>query len=348
MSKNTVFIIGAGASKEAGLPTGNELKEKISKLLNIKFDFRYGNRPKSGDLEIAEALRLHVKQTNVNAGDINPYLKEAWHIKKALPLEISIDNFLDKQRGNTKITLCGKLGIVQAILGAEKNSLLYFEEKEPESTIDFESLEKTWYVSFFKLLTENCAKEDLEERFKSVTLIIFNYDRCVEHFIYNALQNSYNISETEAAELVNKINIYHPYGNVGSLPWSKNGINSSSFGSDPMPEQLLTLAKKIKTFTEGTDPKSSKIIKIHEKMSEANKLVFLGFAFHKLNMELIKPANFKNAPIECFATILRVSYSDSVIIEKQIRDLYNGNVNIQTSDSTCNSFFEKFWRSLGF
>jgi hypothetical protein len=33
MSMKTVFVIGAGASKEANLPTGSELKVQIANLL---------------------------------------------------------------------------------------------------------------------------------------------------------------------------------------------------------------------------------------------------------------------------------------------------------------------------
>ena len=36
MAINTVLVIGAGASKEAGLPTGYELKSKISKLYELR------------------------------------------------------------------------------------------------------------------------------------------------------------------------------------------------------------------------------------------------------------------------------------------------------------------------
>lgn len=38
MSK-TVFVIGAGASKEANLPTGEELKSSISSFLDIRFEY---------------------------------------------------------------------------------------------------------------------------------------------------------------------------------------------------------------------------------------------------------------------------------------------------------------------
>ena len=99
----------------------------------------------------------------------------------------------------------------------------------------------------------NCRRSvrgDLKERFKSITLIIFNYDRCIEHFIYYALQNYYRLSGSESAELIKCINMYHPYGDVGTLPWvNQNG--AMEFGTEPRSKQLLELVKKIKTFTEG-------------------------------------------------------------------------------------------------
>ena len=73
-------------------------------------------------------------------------------------------------------------------MGAEKNSLLYFEKIRNDSSINFGALDNTWYIVFFQILTENCGINDLKNRFQSITLIIFNYDRCIEHFIYNLLQ----------------------------------------------------------------------------------------------------------------------------------------------------------------
>ena len=54
MSNKNIFIIGAGASKEANLPTGDELKKIITELLDINFDF---STQKSGDRTIVGALR---------------------------------------------------------------------------------------------------------------------------------------------------------------------------------------------------------------------------------------------------------------------------------------------------
>ena len=38
MKKKTTIIVGAGASKEVGLPTGCELKKVIAEMLDYEFD----------------------------------------------------------------------------------------------------------------------------------------------------------------------------------------------------------------------------------------------------------------------------------------------------------------------
>jgi len=347
MSIKTTFVIGAGASKEANLPTGYELKGTISRLLDIKFDF---HQQKSGDYIITHALINHVKLPDGRNGDINPYLHEAWHIKEALPLAISIDNFIDAHKENTKIELCGKLAIVRSILDAEKGSTLYVNRDNVNNTINFPSLEKSWYIPFFQLLTENCSAEDLEERFKSIALIVFNYDRCVEHFLKHAIQNYYRIPQTEAEALVSSIEIYHPYGSIGNLPWMERH-NSMDFGAEPNGAQLLELSGQIKTFTEGTDPNSSEILAIRQHMAAAERVVFIGFAFHKLNMELITPDNLKGintSDISCYATTYGISESDKNVINEQIDALYETTINKNMANLHAGPFFNEFWRSLSF
>jgi hypothetical protein len=295
-------------------------------------------------------MRILSRGSDGRSGDINPYLHEARHIRDALPQAISIDNFIDAHRDNDKISLCGKLAIVRSILDAEKRSLLYFERSRSGSNINFPRLEKTWYIPFLQLLTENCQKNELIERFKSITLIIFNYDRCIEHFIYYALQNYYRISGAEASELVQNINIYHPYGDVGTLPWvDQNG--AMEFGVEPNTNQLLALSQKIKTFTEGTDPGASKILEIRKRMGIADRVVFLGFAFHKLNMQLITPEfrdDTDNSEVKCFATTSGISYSDQEVIDEQINELYRGRIKVNMANMYCGDFFAEYWRSLSF
>ena len=355
MTRKTVFVIGAGASKEANLPTGFELKAIISKLLDMRFDW---HKQTSGSPTIYEALKIITKGSHANSGDIDSYMQEAHHIRDALQLALSIDNFIDQHRDNQKIAICGKLAIVESILEAERKSLLYIKQDGTDSTINFNGLEKTWYLNFFRLLTENCQKNELAKRFKSITLIIFNYDRCVEFFMFRALQKVYQINGNEAAELLECLSIYHPYGSVGSLPYLE--VNDTiSFGQTPNGQQLLTLAQQIKTFTEGTDPNSSHIKEIQDRMTEASHLVFLGFAFHKLNMSLITPSNTLdviNRSIKCFASTMGLSLSDQKVIKEQIFNLYNSQyielkvnqMDIELASLECNKFLTEYWKSIAF
>jgi hypothetical protein len=345
MTINTVYIIGAGASKEANLPTGAELKSKIIDLLDLYFDYQQTK----GDRIIGQALITYAKAQGDK--NIKDYVESAWHIRDALPQALSIDNFIDAHKGNEKIALCGKLAIVRSILDAEANSMLKFNDNGRQDTINFGSLEKTWYMQFFRLITENCTKDDLKNRFQSITLIIFNYDRCIEHFLYYALQNYYRISNQEAADVIKSINIYHPYGDVGYLPWY-NPAGAIQYGATPNVQKLLDYSSKIKTFTEGTDPNSSNILSLHQKMIEADRVVFLGFAFHKLNMQLISPSDKpKITPkreVKCFATTLNISDSDKYVIEGQIKQLFQDSSKVNMINKKCVDFFNEYWRSLSF
>ena len=345
MKKNIVFVIGAGASKEVNLPTGFELKAIISDLINIRFNLRGGLF--SGDANIMFALKEHAKENNEQT--INSYLTEAWLIRDALPQASSIDSFIDHQKGNEKLALCGKLGIVRSILQAESDSLLYFDIHNLEKNIDFTTISDTWYTSFFQILIGSKSRNNLKERFESITLIIFNYDRCVEHFIYHALQNYYRMPSEEAAELIKSLKIYHPYGSVGRLPWM-GGSDTVQFGLLPEPINLLKIAGKIKTFTEGTDPNSSEIDGIRQQIGSADKLFFLGFAFHRLNMDLLFPENYykQRSNIKCFATAYNISNSDQMVIKDQIKEILGAKAQINMVDQKCFQFFHTFQRSLNF
>ncbi len=344
----TVIVLGAGASAEAGLPTGQDLKKKISELLDLKYDPFKGMLKKGDDL-IYDALKTHYR-TLEGENDFNDYSRAAQHVSYAMPQAESIDNFIDSNRGDAKIELCGKLAIVRSILQAEKGSLLYINPTS-NKRFDYSRLESTWYARFFKLLVNNCLAEDLEERLRHISLIIFNYDRCLEQYLFIALQNYYRITADESARLVNNIEIFHPYGVVGHLPWQNNG-DSIAFGDEPDVNQLLHLVTLIKTFTEGTDRSHSDILVIHRKFIKANIVVFLGFAFHSLNMKLMRPSDndgFKPRDKQYYATALGISDSNCDVIRRDIEKLCSSNSEISLRNKLgCYELFDEFSRSFDF
>jgi hypothetical protein len=345
-NKKLTLIVGAGASKELGLPVGTELRDKIASLLNITFDY---NQLKSGDSRICSAIESAVRRPD-GRGDINPHLHAAWRIRDAMPQAISIDNFIDNHQGDEKIELCGKLAIVRSILEAEKKSTIYVDPNNNRNQINFLNTEACWLNSFTRLLTENCRADDLEARLGSISFVIFNYDRCIEHYLYFALQNYYKISESRAAELLNSVAFFHPYGSVGALPW-QGQKNVAPFGADVHHSVLLDNARQIKTFTEGTDPQSSEISEIRDSVATSDCLVFLGFAFHKLNMQLIRPVNSEFDAAERrrnFATAFGISKFDCNTIALEICSM-RGCGPEQTevrNDLTCKAIFSEFTRGI--
>jgi hypothetical protein len=347
--KKSVIVVGAGASCEVGLPVGADLKHTIAQLL----DFRYDNMGRmsggGGDPKILEALQIASRGGQSRKYDFHQLLRAAKLIHSAVPLAISIDNLIHTHKQDKDVELCGKLAIVRSILEAERNSKLYVEPNQYKRAMDFKSVEGTWYGAFAKLLTEYCPIESLEERLSSVAFVVFNYDRCIEHFLYHCLRTYYGISDEKAALYVSKTQIYHPYGTVGTLPWFGRQ-HSVAFGEDCCEETLCNIAGEIKTFTEGTDPSSSDIRLIQEKIAEADTVLFLGFAFHPLNLSFIKPPEgYHSSSTVCyFATAKGMSQSDCEAITSDL-SMY-GAVKPQCisirHDLSCFDLFKEYWRTL--
>ena len=71
-SRNTILVLGAGASFGFGLPLGSGLRNAIATDLNIMFD-DWGSNLQSGSHEIVEALRIIVRENDGQRGNINPH-----------------------------------------------------------------------------------------------------------------------------------------------------------------------------------------------------------------------------------------------------------------------------------
>jgi hypothetical protein len=336
----TLFVVGAGASNEASLPNSKELARKIADKLDIQVE--QGYKQISGSYLIPDAIRRPIPPHN-NYRDINSYLDAAWAIRDAMPQALSIDNYLDAHSSDEKIELCGKLAIVECILEAERQSRLFF--KLPEASgIDMSGLNETWYANFFQLLTENVRKEDVGKVFENVSFIVFNYDRCIEHFLVYATANYYRITIENAQQLVSKLTLLHPYGVVGRLPWQEPlGI---SFGAQINGAKLLEASAQLKTFSQRIEDESA-LSKMRKLVEEAQSIVFLGFAFHEPNMELIKPARPSDVQ-RIFGTAVGFSQSVLAVVENDLlAALQRSSVSMNVRrDLTCKKLIEEYWRSL--
>jgi hypothetical protein len=279
----------------------------------------------------------------------NDYRAAGCAIKSGILLANSIDAFLDNHRNDPRIKLCGKLGIVRAISDAERASSLFVEPSRRDDPINVDRILDTWFVKFFRMLSERISKAELERLFENVAFINFNYDRCLEHFLVYAVRAKYGLDWPSAYSVVNKLTVHHPYGSIGPLQW-QNEHHWAPFGVEvEHPDVLLRMADGIRTFTEEVaDP--ARLSELRKLVADARNVVFLGFAFHPQNLELLKPTSIVE-PKRIYGTVMGVSDPDRHVIEETLRIMFGKpkKLRVQTIDlhtGTCASLFDTYSRTL--
>ena len=304
----TLFIIGAGASAEANLPIGGKLAKNIAQLLTVDRD-----APENPEGERLLA-QLYDRYPLPNAG----YHRAARAISEGVVLANSIDDFLDRHSKDEAIQRVGKAAIVKTILTAESESLLL---RTLRSKTTLSDLERTWYLKFFRMLGARVNASNVRQIFDKVAFIVFNYDRCLEHFLINALQLVYGIGQTEAVSTVSDCHIIHPYGVIANLPYN----NSSGIpfgGAETFEFDCVTPSQGVKIFTEQIAA-GEMLQQLHAELHRSEQIVFLGFGFLDENMTLLKPAakmNLRNV----FATAFGMSGSSIDSVKHDLAEFFSG------------------------
>ncbi len=340
LKSKTVLVVGAGASCEANFPDGQQLLRTIRGLLDIRFEM--GNRQVSGDHVIANAL-LDLLPERRYSDEYNAYLHSARRIRDAATIGLSIDNIIEQHDDDQRVAICGKLAILRAILQAEKKSLLMPRAGRPDE-VDISKVADTWYGRLGQIITENVPRRKAEEVFQNLEIICFNYDRALEHFLPYSLVTAWGLELREARALVSELKILHPYGRVSALPWEAPNAGVEYGGEDRAP--YARLVEQIRTFSERIEDEDA-LADIRGTMASAEQIIFLGFAFHAPNMELIAPG--KPTQQRALATVFRLPDNEKRQIENQLRSMLNlaeGIDGLVLHDGTCADLFRENWRTI--
>ena len=338
----TVFVVGAGASYELGFPLGSELRDRVGKMAD--FRFQDGSQLHSGDPVMQAALHSSYRKSQL---DPNLAYRAGRAMSAGLPLAISIDNYLEAHSTGEHVQTVGKLGIVRAILQAEGNTKLTVRQSRGRSKVDFSdtTLQASWLTRLVRNLTEGVKREDTESLFGNVSFITFNYDRSLEEFLWRALQTYYDMAETQAAQLVGTHVVHHAYGSVGRLPWQNGDGPEAPYGEDVEPGVLLELSKRILTFSEQVE--RAHHAALIERLAEARTVVFLGFGFLEQNMQLLELQGMRTAE-RVYATALGFSKSDCEVIAERIREvLGDDTLSVELrNDLSAAQLFGEYSRSI--
>jgi hypothetical protein len=332
-NRHTLFIVGAGASAELGLPVGKTLAHQIGKMMDIRFEFGHKSIG-TGDLGLYTMLTRQMQQ------HVREYQNAAWLIRDGIALAQSIDDFIDVHRSNPYVVQYGKAALAKAILEAERNSKLFVDPRIEGSAFDPTKFADTWLVKFMHMLGRGIPRENAREIFDRVSFVVFNYDRCIEYFLENALQKFYGINEAEARDIVSDLRVIHPYGVVGN----------AAFGHGR--GDYVALAQQVKTYTEQI-ANADILNEVRNEVHRAECIVFLGFAYHSQNLLMLKPG----APLPqkfVFGTAYGMSNADVEVVSHNIAGFFTPTLNTTQRANrikienklTCAQLFDNYARSL--
>jgi hypothetical protein len=334
----TVIVVGAGASKEVGFPTGLELKQQIKDFCDFRWDD--GFRLSRGNSRVLDTLKILADQRKLNIQD---YIYSLWRIRDAIDLSPSIDNFIDAHRNDPVMGEVGKISIFSNLSMSEKTSKLYAAIDDRNESLIFSSLDNVWYTSFFRILVEGNTIDSFKEAITNLCIISFNYDRSILFYLRHAVSQYYGIRFDEAVENLRDLRIHYPYGSLGELAPLPG--KRSRFGTEWFHDKLIEYSKAIRTFTEQAQSETRDAIR--EELRHAEIIVFLGFAFHPQNMKLMLEDSGSN-PRKVIGTRKGLSNADIEIIKQEIYGYCGKRVDTDLVDATCNELFHHYRRFLAY
>lgn len=306
---NDVFVIGAGASRPYGFPTGAHL------LQSLRGEQLYYAQPDTED--ILASLGFTRAKLRFQTGE---EASRDWHCSDhgALCAKwsrlvrgsviLTIDQFL-KNIEDHKAREFGKRLMARQILKAEEHACK--EPKASKSESLFGSMHAIDWIQEF--LTRVDLFENWKEYLSTSVFLTFNYDRVLEFFLERYLVVDKNWQPQEARRFIEEeMSIHHMNGHIGSLdqvPFGNLAGKSPEYDPlfDPKPTSMpqidwTSVSNRMRTVWEDPEhhPDAAEIQKSAKlATSEAERVFVIGTSFIPENFEAIgldatRPSPSKN------------------------------------------------------
>lgn len=334
--RRTVFVVGAGASAEAELPIGSELAKQISNLLSFSSDW---DLTRHDHVPYPELLRRHCENTTT----LDEYIALSRQIARGLLAVDSIDKYIDTHRHDSRIASIAKAAIIHTILRAERASLFLKNQPLTDAGDPLRRFADTWYFPFGRMVIDGIPLGEIHRLFENITIVCFNYDRCIEEFLSHWLATAYAISLPKSRQVVSRLTIVRPYGQVAP-------IEEVALGDTALLSESFSLSKNINTFNEHISDHAV-MSSIKNAMADAETIVFLGFGFHEPNMEILKPD--RPTRVSRILTSGRgIKLPNATTIAQELQQLFGPRDNPRSlpvnipNNGDCRSLFDMYSRSM--
>lgn len=261
----TVLVLGAGASMPFGFPSGRSLLTEICTGLQTQ------------------------------NSDLSQQLRQCGHDSKAMQafcialdksMQPSVDAFLEVRPEFTPI---GKAAIACSLIPRENEASL---NRRPDG--------QHWYEYLFNKMA---AKLD-DFRRNALSIITYNYDRSIEHFLFSALKHSYGLEDEECAEHFRSLTVVHLHGRLGDYPWSRPVVhlneklgNQSFLEGQARPYEGLVTPEAVAQCIAGIRiihedvAREPQFGKARDCLLNSEAIYFLGFGYHPTNVERLGMAD---------------------------------------------------------
>ena len=183
----TTFILGAGASAELHMPGPVEVLERIAQALDFS---RTGANQLTRD---TAAILRHITKLAERMNRTEDALYRAGQrIHQAAKIGRTIEQVIEQNNDDPLVEAFGKLAIAVFTLQAESRSSLR-ATPQPNAALPLQTGDY-WLIELGKLLTAGLPRSKVEAGLGDISIVSFNYDRSVEHFLHFALATAYGMS----------------------------------------------------------------------------------------------------------------------------------------------------------
>ncbi|MBF9152537.1 SIR2 family protein [Novosphingobium jiangmenense] len=310
----TTLIIGAGASAELQFPSNAELLARIIQGYDFKRTAS-DTSTRDGQLLLRNIYKL-AERLNKKVGDV---AAAAERLRNACRLGRSIDTVLEQYDHDPLVLACGKLAITFFMGQAESRSNLK-DVPRVEGELPLQGkIAEYWIYQLGQLITSGVPRSKIGQTLEQLTIINFNYDRSLEHFLPYALVMAYGIELKEAQQVIaEKLDIVHPHGSIGRLPWQKGEAPQAEWGVE-QPWNIHAIAAQLKSLNERSSDRNA-LRDIRLSVASAKRLVFLGFGFQPQNVDLLFENTLSHNP-EVLISTYGMSSGNAATVAQMIRRL---------------------------
>jgi hypothetical protein len=254
IARRTVFVLGAGASCAYGFPAGYDLGWEIYTALSEE----------NGDLAVT-ARNAGVPYATI------PLFRE--HFPAAA--RSSIDALLQTRPDFLEL---GKICIAARLMPRERDERLYPDN--PEALAARSGVRLDWYGHLLDRILPTEPDQFVANR---LSIITFNFDRSFERRLFLTLQGNYGLDTDHTATLAQQIPVIHVHGQLGAPGWYPGEKHSRPYGGESTEDDVIRVGRRLRIVHEEIGPEITD--RIAPCLKEAELVYFLGFGYHKLNLD---------------------------------------------------------------